>query len=147
MTGDYDLSADIMQESFGRLLARYKPENFSKALLFRIAKNALIDEKRKRPNHHLCELDENSISENPEPPIFIRETYRDVLAAMKMLHPMERDILALKVSSDLTYREIAGIVGTSEANVKVSIHRARIKLKSILSKGDKNGLFDESLYR
>ncbi|MDX2447246.1 MAG: sigma factor-like helix-turn-helix DNA-binding protein [Desulfobacterales bacterium] len=45
---------------------------------------------------------------------------------------MEQDILNLKISSNLTYRDIAGVVGTSEANVKVKIHRARIKLRSIL---------------
>lgn len=62
----------------------------------------------------------------------IRETYREVLKALQRLEPMEQDILNLKVSSNLTYRDIAGIVGTSEANVKIKIHRARIKLKSIL---------------
>lgn len=147
VTGDYDLAADIMQESFTRLIARYKPETFSNALLFKIARNALIDEKRKRPNHYTRELDENSISENPEPSIFIRETYREVLAALKKLPPKEREILALKVSSDLTYREIADIVDISEANVKVKIHRARIKLKSIFSRGDKDGPIDKHVYR
>jgi DNA-binding NarL/FixJ family response regulator len=33
------------------------------------------------------------------------------------------------VSSGLSYREIARIAGTSEGNVKVMVHRARVKLK------------------
>jgi RNA polymerase sigma-70 factor (ECF subfamily) len=147
MTGDYDLSADIMQESFARLIAKYKPEIFNSALLFKIARNALIDEKRKRSKHYTQELDEDSLSDNPGSSIFIRETYREVLAAMQNLHPMERDILALIVSGELTYREIAQIVGISESNVKVKIHRARIKLKSILSQGDKNEPADKHVYR
>jgi DNA-directed RNA polymerase specialized sigma24 family protein len=33
----------------------------------------------------------------------------------------------------LSYREIAGVTGLSEANVKVRVHRARLKLKKIFS--------------
>jgi len=42
----------------------------------------------------------------------------------------------LTVSSDLSYREIANILGISEANVKVKVHRARILLKELLQTGD-----------
>jgi RNA polymerase sigma-70 factor (ECF subfamily) len=55
---------------------------------------------------------------------------------MMNLEKSQREILALTVSSDLSYREIANITGISEANVKVKIHRARIKLKKQLQKGD-----------
>jgi DNA-directed RNA polymerase specialized sigma24 family protein len=40
------------------------------------------------------------------------------------------------VSSGLPYREIARIAGTSEANVKVRVHRARVKLKKMMKPGD-----------
>ncbi len=62
----------------------------------------------------------------------IRDEYRRVLAAMQQLESSERDCLALVVSSDLSYREIAALTGTSEANIKVKVHRARVKIKKIL---------------
>ena len=37
-------------------------------------------------------------------------------------------MFALVVSSGLPYRDVARIAGTSEANVKVRVHRARVKL-------------------
>ena len=59
-----------------------------------------------------------------------------MLAALKKLGDDERDILALVISGDLSYREIASILGTTEANIKVKVHRARVKLKNILKIGD-----------
>jgi len=73
---------------------------------------------------------------NPESRMMVREDYRRVLAAMQELEQEERDILSLVVSSGLSYREIARIAGTSEANVKVRVHRARVKLKKIMNTGE-----------
>jgi len=132
MTGDYYLASDILQEGFTRLLARYSSSAWCKALLFRIARNAMIDEKRKLRDGKRQTLTENHGAQDHEQDLMIRESYREVLKALQGLEPMEQDILNLKISSNLTYRDIAGIVGISEANVKIKIHRARIKLKSIL---------------
>ena len=60
-----------------------------------------------------------------------------VLAAMQKLAPQERDVLSLVVSSDLSYREIARITGTSEGNVKVRVHRVRVKLRKMMKAGEK----------
>jgi RNA polymerase sigma-70 factor (ECF subfamily) len=62
----------------------------------------------------------------------VREEYRCVLAAMRHLEEDERDLLALVATSGLSYREIARVAGTSEANVKVKVHRARKKLRTLL---------------
>ena len=68
--------------------------------------------------------------------MLVREEYRRVLAAMQELEQEERDILSLVVSSGLSYREIAGVAGISEANVKVKVHRARVKIRKIMKTGD-----------
>ena len=62
----------------------------------------------------------------------VKDTYRKVLSGFNNLGEDERDILAMVVSSDLSYQEIAEIHGMSLANVKVKVHRARLKLKKIL---------------
>lgn len=136
MTGDYQLSCDTMQDSFTRLLSHYGPEKQSVALLFKIARNAVMDNARKthrgRRNEECRQEDEN----NPEKMVLIREAYKKVLDAMQQLDKTEREILSLAVSSDLTYREIAEIVGISEGNVRVKIHRARMSLRKMLQSGD-----------
>lgn len=132
MTGDYQLSKDIMQESFSRLLGHYGSENPNKSLLFTIARNVFHDMVRKNRGDTEFEEDRWQGSGNPESDILIKESFQRVLAAMQQLNSSDREILALVVSSDMTYQGIAEILHTSEGNVKVKVHRARVKLRELL---------------
>lgn len=135
-TGDYYLSGDIMQESFTRYLDRYGHRIHSAPLLFKIARNALLDNRRRvLRNTSLAEEDEPE-GENPEHRLLVRDEYRRVLSAMQQLEEVEREVLSLAVSSDMSYRDIAELTATSEQNIKVRIHRARVKLRTILDRGD-----------
>ena len=135
-TGDYYLSGDILQESFTRYLEKYGEEGPNPALLYTIARHAVVDSHRKQGRDFPL-LDEQEPSpNNPETDMMVREDYRRVLVAMQELAPEERDILSLVVSSGLPYREIARISDTSEANVKVRVHRARVKLKKMMRTGE-----------
>ncbi len=135
-TGNYYLSGDILQETFTRYLEKYGEERQNPALLYTIARNAVVDSHRKQRRDSPL-LDEQEPSANdPETDMMVREDFRRVLAAMEELEPEERDILSLVVSSGLPYKEIAHISGISEANVKVRIHRARVKLKKMINTGD-----------
>jgi RNA polymerase sigma-70 factor (ECF subfamily) len=135
-TGDYYLSADIMQESFTRYLDRYGDRLHSAPLLFKIARNALLDDQRKRRrNTPLAEADEHA-GANPEHCLLVRDEYRRVLSAMQQLEDAERDALSLAVSSDMSYRDIAELTGTSEQNIRVRVHRARVKLRKFLNQGN-----------
>jgi RNA polymerase sigma factor (sigma-70 family) len=75
-------------------------------------------------------------SGNQEYGLMVKQEYHHVLAAMQRLKEDERDILALAISDGISYRDIATIVGISVENVKVKVHRIRLKLKKILQKGD-----------
>ena len=135
-TGDYYLAGDILQESFTRYLEKYGEEAPRPALLYTIARNAVVDGYRKQGRDTPLLDEQEPSANNPETDMMVREDYRRVLAAMQELEPEERDILSLVVSSGLPYRKIARIAGTSEANVKVRVHRARVKLKKMMKPGD-----------
>ena len=135
-TGDYYLSGDIMQESFTRYFEKYRDGEENPALLYTIARNALVDTFRKRNRDTQLSNAEENDGKDQEYHILIRDDYRRVLSAFQKLEKDERDILALVVSSGLSYREIASITAISEANVKVRVHRARIKLRRIIQKGE-----------
>lgn len=132
ITGDYSLAADIMQESFTRYLERYGNEGTA-ALLFTIARNAVIDSFRKRDRGTRSLEERDHIGIDEEAHFLVREECRRVISALQKLERDERDVLTLVVSSGLSYREIAGVTGLSEANVKVRVHRARLKLKKIFA--------------
>ena len=136
LTGDYHLSNDIVQESFTRYLEHYGCTEKSPSLLFAIARNALFDIMRNAQRRARFEETQQNPVKNPEDQLIKRDEYRQILSAWEKLGPSERDILGLVINGQLSYREIANITGFSEANVKVKIHRARVKLKQ--NKGDDN---------
>ena len=136
MTGDYHLSGDIMQESFTRYFEHYGQED-TPSLLYTIARNTFFDHIRREKRSSLVENRQDESYVDHERVLIVREEYRRVLLALQKLDDDERDILSLILSSDLSYREIATIAGISEANVKVKVHRARLKLKKMLE-GDEN---------
>ena len=132
MTGDYQLACDIMQESFTRLLERYGRNSNNRSLLFAIARNAALDDARKKKRIDATTTEDPEDARDQEQRLLVRESCRAVLAAMQNLKKKERDILSLVVSTELSYREVAELTGMSEVNVKVTVHRARVKLRSIL---------------
>ena len=131
------MACDIMQESFIRIYEKYTAENFTPQLLYTIGRNLALDSIRKRKNYPSSLEDNDQPVDSQEHYLMVRDEYRRVLVAMKHLEEDERDLLSLVVSSELPYRELALITGTSEANVKVKIHRARKKLRAYL-KAEKN---------
>lgn len=135
-TGNYQLSTDIMQESFAKYLESYGKTEPTPTLLFTIGRNLLVDQFRKQRSEF--EFDESLYSYDigQEDHIIIREESRHVLKAIQRLDQEEADILALVVGSDLTYKEIAKIMKISEANLKIKVHRSRIKIKRILQQGE-----------
>jgi len=138
MTGDYYLASDIMQESFRRYLENYTEKLPNAAILFTIARNALFDHSRVRGRSTSLEQDPIDGSESQEYSLMVKQEYQQVLAALQKLEKNERDILALAISDGISYRDIASIVGISVENVKVKIHRTRLKLKKILQRGDES---------
>lgn len=138
MTGDYYLASDIMQESFVRYLERYGKQEPRAALLFAIARNAVFDHSRRKGRHTYATGDSIEWNQSQENELMVRQEYRRVIKAMHKLKEDERDILALAISDGLCYREISSIVGISLENVKVKIHRIRMKLKKFLQTGDES---------
>ena len=136
-TGDYYLAADILQESFTKYLERYRKRELNVSLLFTIGRNLLYDNSRKRRTTiPFDEQKQESAVKDAESIFLVREESRHMLAALQQLSPEETDILSLVVSSGLSYKEIAELTGTNETNIKVKIHRSRLKLKKILRKGE-----------
>jgi len=134
MTGDYHLSCDLVQESFVRYLQRYRNiSERSRALLYTIARNAAMDSFRKPKADQLEPENHATLLGNPEQQFEDRQTYCKVMAAIQQLPVLDRELIALLCGADLTYAEIGRILNISEINVKVKVHRARLKLNEILA--------------
>ena len=125
-----------MQESFTRYLERYGKDSENAALLYTIGRNLIYDNARRQKRNSQWQSVRDNPVDDQEHHLMVRDQYRQVLSAMQTLEDDERDILALAVSSQLSYREISSIAGISEANVKVKVHRARAKLRKIIQAGE-----------
>jgi len=136
ITGDYHLSMDLMQESFTRYFEKYSDSTRNVSLLYTIARNSFLDYKRKAGRLVALDQDYEDLSADQADSFQIKQEYMRVLSAMKGLEEDEREILSLVLSGDLNYKEIASITKTSEANIKVKVHRARIKIKNKLHAGE-----------
>lgn len=135
MTGDYQLASDLVQESFTRYLRHYRGiGESSRSLLYTIARNAAMDAFRKPKNEQL-ESDYTDNLNNPEKTLDDRQRYSVILAAIGQMSIMDRELISLLAGADLSYAEIAQILNISESNVKVKVHRARVRLREILNQG------------
>lgn len=146
-SGDYELSRDILQETFARYLERYAGREVSPSLFYTIARNAYIDHVKKGGRYTPLDADHRDGTPDADHRVIVREEYARVLDAMGRLAADEREVLSLAVGSDLTYSEIARIVGISEANVKVKVHRARCRIREILQGGEDEGRTDQPVHR
>lgn len=135
LTGNYYLSSDLTQESFTRYLFRYGRSGNNGALLYTIARNAALDAMRKRREEHLRGDDEVSPEGDPERQLIQKQAYNRMIAAIQQLNPIDRELIALLTTERFSYREIAKLLDISETNVKVKVHRARLRLKAILKDG------------
>ena len=128
LTGDYQLSKDIMQESYSRLLGRYGADNPSKSLLFTIARNVFLHHRRKQKRQ--VSLDEAQVDPSPSPERMV-ESQLEIARVHRVLQAVEeidRAAFVLRVQHELPYAEISRVLQISVPAAKVKIHRVRKRL-------------------
>jgi RNA polymerase sigma-70 factor (ECF subfamily) len=102
----------------------------ARAWLFGIARNAALDELRRRGRQaelvaEPADLDGASVEAGAEHRLALR-------AALAGLAPRERELIALKFFAGLDNTEIASVLGISESNAGTRLHRAVTKLREAL---------------
>ncbi len=144
MLRDHGLAADAMQETFlkaYRALPSFRMDLELKPWLLRIATNTGLNMIRSDKRHQAQSLDEelenNQYSEPASPGSMELEVDQKLaVAAVKNalceLPVRQRNIFVLRYQHDLSYSDIANVVGESESNVKTQLFRAREKLRKLL---------------
>jgi len=110
---------------------RFDPDRGEpRAWLFGIARNAALDELRRRGRQaeltaEPADLETFGPTEGAEH----SERRLAVSAALDRLQAGERELIALKFFAGLANAEIAQVLGTSESNAGTKLHRAMTKLR------------------
>ena len=131
---DRAAAEDVTAQAFERAYRKrgsYRPARGSmEAWLFGIARNAALDELRRRKRRASLEGDpEDGVSRSPEEEADLALRREAVRAALNSLDGQERDLVALKFAGGLSNGEIARVLGVSESNVGTRLHRTITKLR------------------
>lgn len=137
MKGDSDLAHDLAQDVFINVwsaLPGYRAEASYKTWIYRIAVNTCLLQIRKAKNKVNVPLEaaiHRTESNTGNEQI---EKERALYRAIGQLDELER-IIIMMVLEEVEYEEIARIIGITENNLRVKIHRTRSKLKTLIENG------------
>jgi RNA polymerase sigma-70 factor (ECF subfamily) len=136
MLRDRAAAEDVVAQAFERAYRKrgsYRPRRGSaEAWLFGIARNAALDELRRRKRHARMATEPEDLESQPLDDVaetaLRRETVRTALEA---LDPRERELVSLKYMAGLSNAEIAKVVGISESNTSTRLNRTMTKLREV----------------
>jgi RNA polymerase sigma-70 factor (ECF subfamily) len=143
MSGDPFDAADLAQETFLRIyrhLGKFRGRSALKTWIYRVALNHCRSRlgRRRLPMQPLLGPDGESEREIPDPArgpeerALARDEGRRVMAALAGVPVAFREAVVLRDLEDLSYEEIAEVLGVRIGTVRSRIARGRDKLRQIL---------------
>ena len=138
LLGDRTTAEDVTALAFERLYrARTRLDGARgtpRAWLFAIARNAALDELRRRGRQPRDEAEpalEQQASGHDDPERALEESERraSLRAALAGLTARDREIVLLKFHGQLSNGELARVLGISESNAGTRVHRALARLR------------------
>lgn len=130
LSHDYHLSEDIASNAFCKAFTTLSGKDGRfKFWLLRVCKNAYIDVTRKKKPTSL----NNDLPEDTDiaDRLIQDEQFRALYRAISLLAHPYREAVELFYFQGLTLAEIAALTGRSDTLVKVTLYRARRKLKEL----------------
>lgn len=129
-----DIVSDVFEKAFIKKKSLRSADSFG-SWLFTIARNEVSSHWRKEKpaaraaQEAAVEKEIHGQPRGPEETILHKERLHALTLLVRQLPKREQEIIALKFDAELTNREIANVLSTSEVNVRVTIFRALRKLR------------------
>lgn len=138
-TSNRDVATDLLQDTFIKtwqyLQGGNQVDNI-KAFLYKVAKNLIIDYRRKKKSYSLDAITETGVdfkSEIDEEERVTEDFDKEfVVSKLENLEDDYREILTMRYVNEMSIREIADTLGMTANNVSVKIHRGVDRMKKIL---------------
>jgi RNA polymerase sigma-70 factor, ECF subfamily len=143
---DRSAAEEVTAQAFERAWRRRRQldprRGSARAWLFGIARNAALDELRRRsragqiPERGQAEQQRAAGSPTSRDPAEVAVDRTALREALYALSGRERELVALKFFAGLSNSEIAAVIGTSETNTGTRLHRVIEKLRRALDEAD-----------
>lgn len=142
------LAQDVVQNVFIKLYNGWKegmqPSAKLKGWLYRVAHNEAVDfirkESRLKVLHEKhAEKVKDECPDGHDCPAAVEDRKQLVMANLKRLHPVEQQIVLLRMEEGFSYREISQVTGRTEGNIGNILHHAVKKLSVMMKKHRETG--------
>ena len=137
LTHNNDISEELTQETFYKAVKKidtYKGECKMSVWLCQIAKNLWYDECRKNKKlKNISEEDLFNIEEKStiEDNVVSEEETIEIYKKMQKLDDKTREVMYLRISGELSFKEIGIILNKTENWARVTFYRGKNKLKEV----------------
>lgn len=131
------LAEDLTQDVFIKIISKIDTYNEEKGnfpgWVWQIARNTLIDHYRDKKEVTFADAGEGvehiaSAIEDVDQ----RMRVQNVMAVVRQLSEEEQELFALRYVSDVSYKDMSGMLGRSESALRVAVHRLTNKVKDII---------------
>jgi RNA polymerase sigma factor (sigma-70 family) len=135
MTSDRDLAEDLTQNVFLRIIKyrnSYREGLKFQSWIYQVARNVFSDHYQANKNKHADFVDVEKVSDymgDSEETEDMDEKEKLLHQSMARLSEEQRELLVLTRFQHMKYEEVASIMDTTIANIKVKVHRAILKLR------------------
>ncbi len=136
LTHDNDISEELTQETFYKAVQKintYKGKCKMSVWLCQIAKNLWYDQCRK--NKKIINIEENLFDvqspETTESQVILNDEKISLYKKMQKLDEKTREVIYLRITGELSFKEIATILDKTENWARITFYRGKNKLKEV----------------
>jgi RNA polymerase sigma-70 factor, ECF subfamily len=138
LSDSLEMTEDIFQDTWLRVIGKMHTlrnvESFT-TWLYRIARNTAYQQLRGKKRS--CELHDNIVPPDEETrDVFSPEDAAQIHDGLKKLHPLHREVLVLHFLEQMSYQQVAEILGCNLNTVKSRIHYAKLALRKEMEAKD-----------
>ena len=134
LTKNYDVAEELTQETFYRAVKRigtYKGDCKISVWLCQIAKNLWYDQCRKNKKivNYDYDMSNLEVKDSVEEQIISNDEKITLYKKMQKLDEKTREVIYLRITGELSFKEIGNILNKSETWARVTFYRGKQKMK------------------
>ncbi len=137
--GDHDKAIDAVQETFLRLCKqpRDNVQDHVQAWLFRTCRNLIFDQLRQNQRMNTSDqtfaIADTRLDSDPSNRITREDELHRCSEQISQLPSQQQEVLNLRMTHGMSYKQIAAVTGMTVSNVGVTLHQAIHKLRATLA--------------